>query len=195
MIKSKREYNFLGFRVPKTASTSMDIAIKGTKYHEKTYSISRCTARYYRDLDTEDFKKRFKFAFVRNPYDRVLSYYFFTTHVHERRLKQNKPTKKNYNTFYEYVKTHEVHLRTQTCYNFLCENGKCLVDFIGNFEDLQHDFNKICNRIGIPLIVLPHMRKSGKREKRDYKYYYDDATYDLVTNIFKEDLKQFGYEY
>tara|TARA_B100000131_G_C18084517_1_gene599550 strand:- start:205 stop:882 length:678 start_codon:yes stop_codon:yes gene_type:complete len=61
-------------RVPKTASTSMHMAL-GRDNHDGLYheTISSIEAR----LKKETFNNYFKFAFVRNPWDWVLSWFYF----------------------------------------------------------------------------------------------------------------------
>ena len=69
--------------------------------------------------------------------------------------------------------------------------GNILVDYIGRFENLQADFEKICQRININA-KLPHLKKS---EHDDYHQYYSKKTAKVIEDVFREDIELFGYSF
>ena len=70
--------------------------------------------------------------------------------------------------------------------------GDILVDFIGKFENLEKDFNFICEKIGIDA-ELPHINYSKRKNK--YRDYYTEETRDLIGEYYKEEIELFGYEF
>ena len=71
-------------------------------------------------------------------------------------------------------------------------NGKQMVDFIGRFENLQEDFNKICRDLNIDQIQLP---KTNTSQHDHYRLYYSDETRDIIAKSFKTDIENFKYEF
>ena len=80
-------------------------------------------------------------------------------------------------------------VRPQTA---LLANGAGIVgmDFVGRYERLQHDFDRACERIGIPPCRLT--RRNASRHG-DYRRYYDAALLEQVNDFYRADFEQFGY--
>jgi len=170
----------------------------------------------YNYLTQEQFNTYFKFTFVRNPWDRMISIYKY--------LGYSK--KYEFNHFLK-----GVFLKEQWADNywfvgpqseFLYDNNSELkVDFIGRFENLQNDFNQICREIGMPIIKIPYVNKSEEKKVRvktspvglakyllKYKYkresipafksyqeYYDEESKELIAKLYKTDIELFGYQF
>ena len=75
---------------------------------------------------------------------------------------------------------------------FLGRTGEVLVDFIGRFENLQSDFDYICDQIQFP---CPRLRHSNKGEHRPYWEYYTAKTEEVVREKFRTDIEYFDYEF
>ena len=58
------------------------------------------------------------------------------------------------------------------------------------FENLQEDFNEVCNDIGIEAYQLPHYNKS---EHDSFESYYDDELKEMVYGMFIVDFRRFDY--
>ena len=129
------------------------------------------------------YKDYFKFAFVRNPWDRVVSWYVF--------CKKSPFVSRNTSniSFKEFIETRPNIWRgpKQFQYEF---TKKC--EFIGKTENIQKDFNKICDTIGIPRQKLPHRNATKHKHYTDH---YDDDTRGIVAEVFTKDIEYFGYEF
>ena len=148
-------------------------------------------------LPEDKFEGFFKFAFVRNPWDLQVSSYH---HIRRERPHLIEHIK-NFEDFlkwkleadrpYHYIL--DASKRPQW-YSLIDVDGRCLVDFIGRYENLNRDFEEVCRRIGFKRVPhLPHRRKS--KDRRDYRYYYNDKSIELVAKHYSIDIEKFGYEF
>jgi hypothetical protein len=144
---------------------------------------------------TRVYKEYFKFAFVRNPWDRLVSCW------------QNKVVGENYFRFSD-----DRLLAMQTFRNFVdfvgnqnieqCDHHIRLqqklidlnsVDFIGRFENFNADLEKVIKIIGIKSTTINHSNRSANRF--DYREYYDAHLKEKVAGIYHKDINIFKYEF
>lgn len=132
----------------------------------------------------DNYDKYFKFAFVRNPWDRLVSYYFWTNSNKKicfEKFIQNQKLKK----------TLDGTVRRRNQYEYVVDDkGEVIVDFIGRYENLQKDWNVVCEKIGI-CEKLPWINK--RRNKKSYTEFYDDKTMNIVYEMYKKDIEYFEY--
>ena len=144
----------------------------------------------FRKLNPEA-KDYFSWTFVRNPFARLVSAYENKiVDKHQSGLNEFRKIK-NFKSFVLKIKNINLavadrHIRHQ--HLFFPDNIK----FIGKMENLQEDFNTICEEINIQNIKLPHINKSSKK---NYKEYYDAESIEIVSKKYSEDIKRFGYEF
>jgi len=70
--------------------------------------------------------------------------------------------------------------------------GRIVVDFVGRFENLQGDCQRVCDIIGIEC-TLPHFNKT--KRSRNYREYYSSRTKRIVRETYGRDIEAFGYEF
>ena len=131
-------------------------------------------------------KEYFKFTFVRNPWDRMVSTYFYHNGFQALSFKE-------YTTTLLDSEGSKGWKRHASCYNYIFgENTTTTIDFIGKIENFEEDFNIVCNKIGIPRQKLPHKNKTNHKH---YTEYYDDETKQIVAERYAKDIEYFGYEF
>ncbi len=139
-------------------------------------------------LPPEDFDGFFKFAFVRNPFDRFVSYCSFVTRdtgeferdprAVMRDILANPPSD---------------HLLFHPQHSFVTDaSGKLLADHVGRVEEMQESYDEIAARIGIPSARLDKVNASNRR---DYREYFDQPMIDGVAKYYARDLELFGYDF
>ena len=135
------------------------------------------------------FAGYFKFAFVRNPFDRFVSYCAFMTR--DRDIFQRAPQAVMHH--FLFVEPPEKHILFQPQHTVLTgEDGGLLADMVGRVEDMQASYDAICARIGIPSRPLEQVNGS---KRGDYRQYYDESLKAGVAQRYARDLELFGYEF
>lgn len=144
-----------------------------------------------RDYDPA-YSEYFNWVFIRNPYDRLVSAYENKVVAgHERGLEQFRGKGHTFESFVHELDEKSINDDRHIKHQHLLFPEKHIT-FIGRFETLQQDFNTICDNIGIPRQTLPHVNKS---EHKRYIEYYNDNTRQIVSELYKEDIKRFKYKF
>ncbi len=135
-----------------------------------------------------DFERFFKFAFVRNPFDRFVSYSSFITREQGH---FDRDPQKVMRHFLANPPLDHILFRPQ--HEFVTDSeGALLTDYVGRVEQMQQSYDEICERIGISTATLDKVNSSRRKSYRDY---YDDALIEGVAKLYARDLELFGYEF
>lgn len=170
--------------VPKTGGKSICAALGvRNRMHRKASTYTGKQSRHYQ-----------KFAFVRNPWDRFVSAYNYL-------LKGGEPNIKDHRDSVEFIRgmgfdnfvencqpavQRQTHFKPQ--YTWLDTSHISL----GRFENLNNDFDNICEKLRIPGKDLPHINKTPHRH---YTEYYNDKTRRIIAELYKNDIEYFGYKF
>jgi hypothetical protein len=138
----------------------------------------------------------YSFAFVRNPWDLLVSYYLVEMRELSLSPQGSNPDRaailRRCKTFDDFVGIFPILTVRDMSTMLEDERGNIIVDFIGRFENLSSDWAKISEKIGMPRNKLPHVHGA---EHRHYREYYTPRTRRLVAAYFKRDIERFGYSF
>lgn len=179
--------------IPKTAGTSIYDLIGYTYIGHVPYS-------WYKNRDIEKFNTYFKFAVVRNPWDRLVSTYFYLKQGGSNAMDQVWANKNlsSYSSFDQFVKQWLNKENINSWMHFIPqfkfiydESMQRQVDYIARFENLSEDFSVISNKLELHK-SLPHINAS---KRKPYQHYYNEQTRTIVAEVYKEDIELLGYQF
>lgn len=126
------------------------------------------------------FEEYHKFCVVRNPWERMVSWYCYTfpriskqvdkDHFLENGLGKNMPPMWNYISYAETNK----------------------MDSIIRYEKLEQSLKEVCSRIGVP---FEGFEVTNASKHPHYSEFYNDESRSKVENFYKKDIEYFNYTY
>ena len=161
-------------------------------------------------ISQEYLDSAFKFCFIRNPWDRLVSLYNYYRYGKAARTRGEMTKRKVWGqkSFREFcLDLYEEDIDPIGFYNVeglsQCNNqldwivdssGKVFVDFIGRFENLAEDLVGIGRRIGLDLVLY---HKNRMRHKYYQEHYSGEDTdlVEVVGKIYRKDIEHFGYKF
>ena len=205
MIVSHR-HRFVFFAVPRTGTHAVRAALRAFLGYEDWQQQSlteqvrlpvpalaqsghgHLTLRQVRShLPETVWRDYFKFAIVRNPYDRFVSACAMLNRRNPDYLGRESAFMKRAIRVRRFQQRALVRPQGDMLED---EAGDLGMDFIGRYESLQQSFGEACRRIGIPEQPLA---RSNATDHRDYATYYDDELLRLVTDFYRPDFNSFDY--
>jgi hypothetical protein len=148
---------------------------------------------YQSALSPDVFQSLYKFAILRNPWERMISW-FFSPH---RQLPQ-KDRRSAWHEARGWDREHFVGFlsRRQATRHYTClPDSPTLshdLDFLMRFEQIDEDFAEVCRRLDISGRPLPKYNRSSREH---YSHYYDDELEALVGEMFREEIEFGGYRF
>ena len=141
-------------------------------------------------IGEEKFNSYTKIINVRNPFDMMVSHYYF------------KPTFDLYSSvemsFEDYLlTTNVVEDLSKKYWDLMYVDGQFIVDEIVRFENLDSDINKLLTKLNLPESTreLSEYKKNKRRTDKDWKKMYTEETKSLVEKHFKFYMDLFDYKF
>jgi len=187
IVSDSRKFVFV--HIPKTAGISVRAALEpyadGQKAAHPNTTHETLPALLTREPRLGGY---YKFAFVRNPWDRLVSFHAYA----RERLRPTVPEMQGL----DFVQLLRLMDRgagwLDRLYALQPQRGYLRgADFVGRFETLESDFSRVCASLDIRA-VLPRKNTSGHGT---YTGYYDAWSRDFVARRYADDIDEFGYAF
>lgn len=145
---------------------------------KRTKFYNHISAKDIKDFVGEQiFNNYLKFCVVRNPYDKMVSYYHFSK------------TKMSFENF----------CKKYNCSNYkrYFINDKSCIDYYIRFENLEEDVKNLCKKLNINYDKnnLPSFKSNFRKKNDDYRKYYNNDLKKIVYERHKKEFEMFGYDF
>lgn len=189
------EHNCIFIHVPKCAGVSVTNALFGNYAggHRPLYL-------YLALYGSRQFDQMFKFTFVRNPWDRISSAYFFLKNggMTERDAQWSKTWLSDCESLDDFVQRilpdpqvrGMIHFQTQTSFLTDPRTGKIGCDFIGRYETLAEDFEYVASQLG-GQATLPKLNTT--KDKRLWRDEMSQESISVIGDLYARDVKELNY--
>lgn len=198
--------------IPRTSSSSIKVELGrhfGFPYGksnltDKGFSTAQVIpdhlpAKYMRNqLGSGIWDGLYTFTFVRNPWERMVSMYFY------RLLKGHYSEDLTFRDYVKQLKSlaegHRPPLFANYvfylgCSDYIFDGDNSLISYIGRYENRASDIQEISAAIKCPELGVLFLQKSSASNKEHYSFYYDEETKEIIGNIYSSDIKRFGYKF
>jgi chondroitin 4-sulfotransferase 11 len=198
-IDKKKKFAFV--HIPKCAGTfvenyfnlkrlenfyGVDSLIKGMMFSPQHYTFSMLNEK----VDLTDY---YTFSFVRDPYDRVVSEYFWNQNKSSGKIKRSELVE-DFVVWFDgyYSKINSDHKLQQ--HKFICdENGKILVNKLGRVENFEQDFREIVSKISGVKCEEKFFKDTSKTTQYRSSYMKGKIV-EQINEIYKKDFELFDYD-
>lgn len=157
------------------------------------FLVKRKRKRFYNHITAGEVKKilgdqiwdsYYKFCFERNPWDRVMSLYYW------RYKKEPRPA---LSRFIDSKRLGSLKKRGYAVYTI---DDNIVVDRVCLFENLANEVKAISGILGFPEpLKLPRAKASYRNDKRHYREILTDNERKKIEKIFNKEIALFGYEF
>lgn len=202
----------LFIHIQRTAGTSIRLFLAGHLPDFQSFLGTHDHAQLAKETMGADWEQYWSFAFVRNPWERLVSWYSVITQQYPEPPWDALPPEQRPNKMWQYVKrnarTFDEFLyrctepiedsdgRKSFVYNQLDyvadADGNLLVDFVGRVEHLEADLATVCQRLSVDPSTYAPLNGS---QHPHYSTFYSAATRELVRERYARDIEFFGYTF
>jgi len=186
--------NCIYIHIPKTGGMSIETILGADikTLHQESIKIKHG---YPSDwIYPKYWMQYYKFTFVRNPWDRIVSSYFYNLKMAKKNINSNDHDRKKikvygYEGFNDYVINDLEKSKSRFFLPYHHWIGDYEYDFIGKLENFEENMKLVCRNLQIRFKNI-HINKS---KRQSYQEYYNNKAKNIVGDIYRNDIDNFKY--
>jgi hypothetical protein len=128
----------------------------------------------------------FKFCVERNPWDKVISGYYWISSLRKR---EGRPVP----TLTEFI--HGELIYDYKDWRRYAVGDRIIVDRVLRFEDLSNELAGVAQTLNLPSLELPRAKGGHRSDKRPYWEVLSESDRLRIAQVFADEIKLFGYEF
>lgn len=158
--------------------------------NKKKFRAHSGAAYIKKNIAPEIWNSYFKFCFERNPWDRVVSLYYF-----QKTLSRNR--KNSFSSISDFISTDKLRGLKNRGYCKYTLSGDIVVNRVCLYENLEAELEYVCNYIlGISMpFTLPNAKGQYRPDSQHYREILNRKDRDRIALVFKDEIKRFGYTF
>jgi len=195
---------YVFIHIPKCAGSSIhrvlgvlhaqrSLQVGKPKYHKHAKAVK------VREVLGPAWNECFRFTFIRNPWDlMVSSYHWWLTYAEIfPALHKDIARVREMGTFSVFIRSEFGRFmlnehRGGDLTEWISDGEEIIVNFVGRYENLDEDWSKVCRALQVPALPLG---RENQVARQDYRGFYDDESRELVANRFARTIELFGYRF
>jgi hypothetical protein len=186
--KTRRNLGYIGpqnYELPISQYDARDIIKMTPKEKKKPHYYHHISAKEVIALIGKDtWDSYYTFCFERNPWDRIISQYYF--------VNKSEPRP----TIQEFIRSKKPLKLKERGYGNYTIDGKVVVDKVCKFENLTEDLDAVRKLVGIPeQIELPRTKSQYRKDRRSYHDVLGEEDRDYISKLFHDEIRTMGYEW
>lgn len=138
-------------------------------------------------LPAEVWENYYKFTIVRNPWDRVISQYYWRCRGVPEAQRPDMDA---------FLESSDVRALVRKGFGLYTIHGQSQADFLVRYESLADDLEQVRTRLGLPEpLQLPGAKSGYRKDRRHYSEVYTPAQRDRVAELFRDEINLTGYTF
>ena len=214
IISRGRRYIFV--HIPKTGGTALSLALEARAMKDdiligdtpkavrrrRRLKAATAAGRLWKhstlaDIDglvsRDEFDAMLLFTLVRNPWDRMVSYYHWLREQTFSHPAVGLARTLEFAAFLQHPQTQGAVPAAPYGWYLTDAAGVERAAHFARLEHLDTDLAPVEAHLGFALDDIPRVNTSGR--DRDYRRYYHDATAEIVASVCERDIERFGYSF
>lgn len=185
-IPKHRKIAFI--HIHRTGGTTITQLLYKMKHPTNVVIAGHCHLKTIHDKFDHYDEEFFTFSFVRNPWERLLSWFLL--------IRQNNTEAGDFQYFVEQLAEHQEYtsgdfMANQADYLTPGDDGQD-VNFIGKYEHFQSDIKQLFDILEMPVFEIPVLNSTPKSHRN---HYYNATTQKMVAKMCEKDIDRFKYSF